>query len=46
MVSLDVVISLDVVSLFTNIDLAIENVKNKWTFIKNNTNVLFDDFMV
>jgi len=42
----NILISLDVISLFTNIpqDLAIEII-NRWTLIENNTNIPMEDFI-
>jgi len=45
--STDILISLDVVSLFTNIpqDLAIEGISKRWTLIEKNTNIPMDEFI-
>jgi len=44
----DVLISLDVISLFTNIpqDLAIESILNRWSLINKNTNIPMDYFIL
>jgi len=44
----DVLISLDVISLFTNIpqDLAIESILNRWSLIRKNTNIPMEDFIL
>jgi len=44
----DILISLDVISLFTNIpqDLAIESILNRWSLINKNTNIPKDDFIL
>jgi len=44
----NILISLDVMSLFTNIpqDLAIESIINRWTLIEKNTNILMEDFIL
>jgi len=43
----DILISLDVISLFTNIpqDLAIESIVKRWTSIKKDTSIPMDDFI-
>jgi len=44
----DVLISLDVISLFTNIpqDLAIDSILNRWSLIRKNTNIPMEDFIL
>jgi len=43
----DVLISFDVISLFTNVplDLAIDSISNRWSFIKHNTRIPKNDFI-
>jgi len=43
----DILLSLDVISLFNNIpqDLAIEGISNRWNMIKKNTNIPMKDFI-
>ena len=40
--------SLDIVSLFTNIptEIATNSIKKRWSFIKNNTNLPIDEFLI
>jgi len=44
----DILLSLDVVSLFTNVptELAISGLKNKWFYISKNTSIPLDEFLI
>jgi len=43
-----IILSLDVISLFTNIpvDLVIVSVKNRWNLIQDNTNISLNEFII
>lgn len=45
--STEVLLSLDAVSLFTNIptDLTVQSIANRWNFIEQNTNIPLDEFI-
>jgi len=44
----EIILSLDVISLFTNIpvDLVIVSVKNRWNLIQDNTNISLNEFII